>query len=114
MADLPAHGAKACTGCWVWMSPRTRSAACRTSIGEPGAFGYFPSYALGCLIAAQLWEAIEAELGTLEESLRNGDVASIRAGSRSGCTATDDGLDTMPPGRAATGRTLEMEPFCAT
>ena len=25
-----------------------------------GSFGYFPSYALGCLIAAQLWEAIEA------------------------------------------------------
>ncbi|MGO9321204.1 MAG: carboxypeptidase M32, partial [Solirubrobacteraceae bacterium] len=27
-----------------------------------GSFGYFPSYALGCLIAAQLWEAMEAEL----------------------------------------------------
>ena len=23
-----------------------------------GSFGYFPSYALGCLIAAQLWEAL--------------------------------------------------------
>ena len=27
-----------------------------------GAFGYFPSYALGCLIAAQMWETLVAAL----------------------------------------------------
>ena len=32
-----------------------------------GAFGYFPSYALGCLIAAQLWEALEADPGPQDE-----------------------------------------------
>ena len=42
-----------------------------------GSFGYFPSYALGCLIAAQLWEALEAELGPREEALREGEVAAI-------------------------------------
>ena len=28
-----------------------------------GSFGYFPSYALGCLIAAQLWERLESSSG---------------------------------------------------
>ena len=43
-----------------------------------GAFGYFPSYALGCLIAAQLWEAMEAEIGSREEGLRDCEVAPIQ------------------------------------
>src|SRR6185312_3807834 len=37
-----------------------------------GSFGYFPSYALGCLIAAQLWEAIERDRGPREQDLRRG------------------------------------------
>src|SRR3954468_17810892 len=44
-----------------------------------GAFGYFPSYALGCLIAAQLWERMESELGAQDEALARGDVEAIRA-----------------------------------
>jgi carboxypeptidase Taq len=43
-----------------------------------GIFGYFPSYALGCLIAAQLWEAMTAELDTLEEDVRRAEVAPIQ------------------------------------
>ena len=35
-----------------------------------GSFGYFPSYALGCLIAAQLWERLEADLGPQDDALR--------------------------------------------
>ena len=34
-----------------------------------GAFGYFPSYAIGCLIAASLWEAIEREEGPQQDAL---------------------------------------------
>ena len=43
-----------------------------------GAFGYFPSYALGCLIAAQLWESMIGELGSVEEDLRRGEVVAIQ------------------------------------
>src|ERR1019366_5851624 len=43
-----------------------------------GSFGYFPSYALGCLIAAQLWEAMQADVGDLEELLRNCEVTPIQ------------------------------------
>lgn len=37
-----------------------------------GLFGYFPSYALGHLISAQLSEAMEMDLGPIETSLANG------------------------------------------
>ena len=38
-----------------------------------GEFGYFPTYALGNLIAAQLWMRAEQELPALGDSIRRGD-----------------------------------------
>ena len=38
-----------------------------------GAFGYFPTYALGNIIAAQLWETAEQELGDLEQLIESGE-----------------------------------------
>ncbi len=43
-----------------------------------GNFGYFPSYALGCLIAAQLWETAEAELGPLADDLAAGELTGLQ------------------------------------
>jgi carboxypeptidase Taq len=37
-----------------------------------GAFGYFPSYTLGAMIAAQLWAAIERENPKAREDMREG------------------------------------------
>ena len=34
-----------------------------------GSFGYFPSYALGAVIAAQLYESLRTEVATLDEPL---------------------------------------------
>jgi carboxypeptidase Taq len=76
-----------------------------------GAFGYFPSYALGCLIAAQLWEAMEAELGPREDELRQGEVAPIQRWLGEHVHRFGRRLDTMPLVERATGRTLEIEPF---
>lgn len=76
-----------------------------------GAFGYFPSYALGCLIAAQLWEAIEAQLGPRAEDLRRGEVSSIQAWLAEHVHRHGRRIDTMPLVRRATGRPLETAPF---
>jgi carboxypeptidase Taq len=76
-----------------------------------GAFGYFPSYALGCLIAAQLWEAMESDLGSLEEDLRIGEVKPIQAWLGERVHRHGRRLDTMPLIEHATGRALEIEPF---
>jgi carboxypeptidase Taq len=43
-----------------------------------GAFGYFPTYALGNLIAAQLWARIRADLPALDERIAAGDFAPLR------------------------------------
>ena len=76
-----------------------------------GSFGYFPSYALGCLIAAQLWEAIEAQLGPRDADLRRGEVEPIKAWLRENVHRHGRRLDTLPLVEASTGAPLEVEPF---
>jgi len=76
-----------------------------------GAFGYFPSYALGCLIAAQLWEALERDLGPQDEGLARADVAAIRGWLAERVHRHGRRLDTEPLVEHATGRGMEAAPF---
>jgi carboxypeptidase Taq len=76
-----------------------------------GSFGYFPSYALGCLIAAQLWEAMEVDLGSLQERLRGGEVEAIQQWLGDRVHRHGRRLDTIPLIEHATGKRLEIEPF---
>ena len=43
-----------------------------------GMIGYFPTYALGNLIAGQLWEAAQAEIAGLDDQLAAGQLAELR------------------------------------
>jgi carboxypeptidase Taq len=76
-----------------------------------GSFGYFPSYALGCLIAAQLWEAIEEQLGPREPDLRRGEVTAIKHWLAERVHRHGRRLDTTAIVEHATGRPLASEPF---
>ncbi|HEY1690149.1 MAG TPA: carboxypeptidase M32 [Solirubrobacteraceae bacterium] len=76
-----------------------------------GAFGYFPSYALGCLIAAQLWETLEAELGPREDDLRKADARAVQGWLGERVHRYGRRLDTLPLVERATGRGLTVEPF---
>jgi carboxypeptidase Taq len=76
-----------------------------------GSFGYFPSYALGCLIAAQLWEALEAEIGPRAEDLRRGEVAPIQLWLAEHVHRHGRRLDTIPLLERVTGRGLDTAPF---
>jgi carboxypeptidase Taq len=76
-----------------------------------GSFGYFPSYALGCLIAAQLWEAMEAQIGPREEDLRRGEVGEIQQWLGERVHRFGRRLDTIPLVAQATGSGLAVEPF---
>jgi carboxypeptidase Taq len=76
-----------------------------------GAFGYFPSYALGCLIAAQLWETLESELGAQDDALAAGDVEAIAAWLGDKVHRHGRRLDTEPVVESATGRGLDPAPF---
>jgi carboxypeptidase Taq len=76
-----------------------------------GSFGYFPSYALGCLIAAQLWEAIERDLGPRDEDLRRGEVTAIQGWLAEQVHRHGRRLDTLELVERATGHALSIEPF---
>jgi len=76
-----------------------------------GSFGYFPSYALGCLIAAQLWEALERELGPREEDLRRGEVEPIKAWLGERVHRYGRRLDTTELVERATGAPLSIDAF---
>jgi carboxypeptidase Taq len=76
-----------------------------------GSFGYFPSYAVGCLIAAQLWEAIERDTGSREEDLRRGEVAPIQGWLAQNVHRYGRRIDTLPLVERATGAALSVEPF---
>ena len=43
-----------------------------------GVFGYFPTYALGTMIAAQLWEAAHVAIPDLDRRIEGGDLATLR------------------------------------
>jgi carboxypeptidase Taq len=43
-----------------------------------GSIGYFPTYALGNLIAGQLWERVHADVGDLDARLAAGDLQPLR------------------------------------
>jgi carboxypeptidase Taq len=76
-----------------------------------GAFGYFPSYALGCLIAAQLWERLESQLGPQDDALRRAEVGPIRDWLGEHVHRHGRRLDTEPLVTQVTGSGLEVEPF---
>src|SRR5205085_2043910 len=43
-----------------------------------GAIGYFPTYALGNLIAGQLWQRARADIADLDERLAAGEMQTLR------------------------------------
>jgi len=76
-----------------------------------GSFGYFPSYALGCLIAAQLWETMAADIGPREDHLQRGDVSAIQRWLGDHIHSHGRRLDTIPLVQQATGAGLQTAPF---
>ncbi len=42
-----------------------------------GSFGYFPSYVLGAVISAQLWESLRSSLPDLEEQIARGEFGGL-------------------------------------
>ena len=78
-----------------------------------GAWGYFPTYTLGAMTAAQLYQAAEESLPQLSESLREGDFHPLMQWLREtvhsqGSRLSGDALIT-----AASGRSLDPEVFKA-
>ena len=76
-----------------------------------GAFGYFPSYTLGAMAAAQLAQSVRAALPALDAQVAAGDFQPLRDWLRThiwsqGCLQDLDGLL-----QGATDAPLRLEPY---
>jgi carboxypeptidase Taq len=78
-----------------------------------GLFGYFPTYTLGNLYAAQLAEALEERHGPLEGLVERGDFAPVLGFLRERVHSHGRRADTPDLMRAATGRELSTDAFLA-
>jgi carboxypeptidase Taq len=59
-------------------TPNDREGCLQDIHWAEGLFGYFPSYALGHLISAQVSETMEAQLGPIESLVATGEEARLR------------------------------------
>ncbi|MHC3436620.1 carboxypeptidase M32 [Natrialbaceae archaeon A-gly3] len=63
---------------YLGIHPETDAEGCLQDIHwSHGSFGYFPTYSLGSVLAAQLYAASEGELGDLEAQIRDGEFADL-------------------------------------
>ncbi|HVH01257.1 MAG TPA: carboxypeptidase M32 [Miltoncostaeaceae bacterium] len=78
-----------------------------------GLFGYFPTYTLGNLYAAQLAEAAEAELGGIERTVADGRLGDVLAFMRERVHRHGARMETRDLMREATGRELGSDALIA-
>ena len=76
-----------------------------------GAFGYFPSYTLGAMAAAQLMRAARASLPGLDAGLERGDFTLLRDWLRDHVHAQGSRLGFQDLLRAATAKPLDPSDF---
>jgi len=113
VADLPgawAEGLKSLLG----IAPPDDARGCLQDIHwHDGAFGYFPSYTLGAMAAAQLMKAARATEPGLDAALAEGDLAPLLRFLRVNVHAHGARLGFQDLLRAATGKPLDPSDFTA-
>ncbi len=113
VADLP--------GAWgeglhrlLGITPPDDARGCLQDIHwHDGAFGYFPSYTLGAMAAAQLMGAARAATPGLDAALGQGDAAPLLGWLRTHVHAQGSRLGFQDLLRAATGKPLDPSDFTA-
>jgi carboxypeptidase Taq len=76
-----------------------------------GLFGYFPTYTLGNLIAAQLWTRLREDLPEIDEQLATGDLIPLREWLREHIHRHGRKFPPRELLERVTGDTLRPEPF---
>lgn len=76
-----------------------------------GELGYFPTYAIGNIMSAQLWSALNAQVAGADEALARGDCAPVREWLAEHVHRHGRVLDPPDLLRAATGSELDPAPL---
>jgi carboxypeptidase Taq len=111
--DLPAVWRQGMTRLLGIAPPNDRLGCLQDIHWYDGAFGYFPTYSLGAMTAAQLFAAAQRALPGLEDDIAAGDFRALRGWLRRevhGRASLLAGPDLLV---AATGRPLDAEIFKA-
>ena len=88
-AELPGAWAEGC-GQLLGVVPQNDREGCLQDIHwYDGNWGYFPTYTLGALIAAQLFEVGEGDIPDLMQAIAAGEFAPLLGWLRSGCIRRD-------------------------
>lgn len=111
LADLPGawnDGMKALLG----ITPPDDAKGCLQDIHwHDGAFGYFPSYTLGAMAAAQLMKAARAATPGLDAAMAEGDLSPLVGWLRANVHGKGSLLGFQDLLRAATGKPLDPSDF---
>lgn len=78
-----------------------------------GAFGYFPSYCLGNMIAAQNWQAVRTQIPDLESDFERGEFGRLLAWLREHIHSQGKRLSAVDRVKAVTGAALSPQPLLA-
>ena len=76
-----------------------------------GAFGYFPTYSLGNVIAGQLWERGAPEIPDLDASIERGELEPLRDWLREHVYRHGGKLESAEIVRRVTGGPIEVGPY---
>jgi len=76
-----------------------------------GSFGYFPSYALGAVIAVQLSESLRTDVHDLDEQIARGEFAGLFGWLRRHVHGVGAKVSVHELLQSATGKTLSAVPF---
>ncbi|MDH5488783.1 MAG: carboxypeptidase M32, partial [Rhodospirillaceae bacterium] len=94
------------------IKPKTDSEGCLQDIHwYDGAWGYFPTYTLGAMTAAQLFAGANEANPEIRPSIAKGDFAPLLSWLRKNVHGLGSSLSTAEIIKSATGQTLNAEVF---
>lgn len=113
LADLPAAFREGMQELVGTSSPTDRDGCLQDVHWPSGAFGYFPSYTLGAMAAAQLFAAALRQHPQIHAELGRGELESLRGFLRSNVHELGSRFDTNTVLARATGSVLDAGPLLA-
>ncbi|MDP6869618.1 MAG: carboxypeptidase M32 [Candidatus Poseidoniaceae archaeon] len=97
---------------WFGILPPNDTLGCLQDVHwSMGAFGYFPTYTLGNLYAAQLLEAMSKEIGNIDSIIESGNWSKILEWLRDKVHSNGSVMEPAELIKSATGNIPSPEPF---
>ena len=113
VAELPARWNEAMEESLGVLPPTDAVGVMQDMHWPSGLVGYFPTYTLGNVLAAQLWEVAAADLGDLDGQIERGEFAPILGWMREHVHCHGRLYKPKELVERATGRALTPEPYLA-